>query len=259
MSYYMWALMTVCRCERENLVPIVDFLNYTTQNSVDFPVNGTCNAWEYYFEQPCKYSLDEVYHSQYVILSGWKICPSTPRKEHTINDAALYQAMKKIPVKKYIRDIANNKIKTDNIKDMIGVLIRGTDYIKLKPNGHSIPPTPQQTAEKLDEFLEKYGKSKVFLATEDADIYNYFVQRYGDMIYTSDNHENLLLNYSGDYIENEIASMDKYKFGLDYIVKMICLSECKCLISSRTAGSDFARLLNHGRYLEDYLFDLGRY
>lgn len=162
-------------------------------------------------------------------------------------------------MKKYIRDIANNKIKTDNIKDMIGVLIRGTDYIKLKPNGHYIPPTPQQTAEKLDEFLEKYGKSKVFLATEDADIYNYFDQRYGDMIYTSDNNENLLLNYSGDYIENEIASMDKYKFGLDYIVKMICLSECKCLISSRTAGSDFARLLNHGRYLEDYLFDLGRY
>lgn len=25
LSYYMWALMTVCRCERENLVPIVDF------------------------------------------------------------------------------------------------------------------------------------------------------------------------------------------------------------------------------------------
>ena len=256
LSYYLGALDTLCMCERENLVLIVDFLNYKTQNSVDFPINGTCNAWEYYFEQPCKYTLDEVYQSRNVVLSGWKI---TPPHEQKITEEEMYQAMQKIPVKKYIRDIADKKIKTEGINNMIGVLVRGTDYVRLKPNGHSIPPTPQQAAEKLDEFLEKYGKSRVFLATEDAGIYDYFVRRYGDMIYTSDNCVNLLSDYSGDYIEKEIGSMNKYKFGLDYIVKMICLSECKCLISSRTAGSMFARLLNHGRYTEYYLFDLGVY
>ncbi|MBQ6973020.1 MAG: hypothetical protein IJP86_11790 [Synergistaceae bacterium] len=50
-----------------------------------------------------------------------------------------------------------------------------------------------------------------------------------------------------------------YKFGLDYLVKMLCLARCRCLIASSTAGSTFARLVNNGKYAEDYVFDLGVY
>ena len=84
------------------------------------------------------------------------------------------------------------------------------------------------------------------------------MNKYGELIYTTD--KNLITNYSGhDYIGCEIESENKYRFGLDYLVKMICLSECKCLIASLTAGSRFARLLNHNRYTEEYIFNLGRY
>ena len=47
MSHYFIGLSAICKCERENLVPIIDFLNYKTQYNVDFPINGTYNSWEY--------------------------------------------------------------------------------------------------------------------------------------------------------------------------------------------------------------------
>ena len=136
---------------------------------------------------------------------------------------------------------------------MIGLLVRGTDYLSLKPKGHDIPPTAEQAAEKLDEFLAKYGERKIFLATEDENIYAFFKNKYGDMIYTTDN--NLIHEYSGsDYLAHETKNVNGYQFGLDYLVKMICLSECKYFIASNTCGSMFARLLNNGRYVEDYNF-----
>ena len=185
MSHHFMGLSAICKCERENLVPIIDFLNYKTQYNVDFPINGTHNSWEYYFEQPCKYSLDEVYKSRNVIISGWKFYPPLPYNEN-YTDEELYNAMQKIPIKQYIMDIADKKIKTEGINNMIGILVRGTDYVKLRPIGHAIPPTAEQAAEKVEEFLKKYGDSRIFLATEDKNIYDYFTRRYGDLIYTSD-------------------------------------------------------------------------
>lgn len=166
--------------------------------------------------------------------------------------------IKRVPVKKYIREIADEKIKSNGINDMFGLLVRGTDYIKIKPAGHAVAPTPEQAAEKLDEFILKYGSRKIFLATEDENIYKFFLDKYGSLIYTSD--KNLVKNYSGrDYVANEIKSKNMYQFGLDYLVKMICLSECKFLIASKTAGSEFAQVFNHGRYIEKYIFNLGVY
>ena len=257
LSLYLGRLIQIHELKRAGFVPIVDYENYRTQYNVDFPVNGTRNAWEYYFEQPCSYTLDEVYHSKNVRLSGWRFFRSYG-KETKARGNITQDMMKNAPVKKYIYDLARKRIDADGISEMIGLLVRGTDYTRLKPAGHPVSPTPEQAAEKLDEFLERYGRRKIFLATEDAGVYDFFRAKYGDLIYTSD--KNLVRNYSGkDYIANEIDAENKYQFGLDYLVKMICLSECRYLIASQTAGTEFARLLNDGRYADEYIFDLGTY
>ncbi len=56
-----------------------------------------------------------------------------------------------------------------------------------------------------------------------------------------------------------IEADNKYKFWLDYLVKMICLSRCKYLIAADTAGSRFAHLFNNGKYAGKYIFRLGVY
>ena len=240
---------------QNGFIPIFDYKNYRTQYNVDFPVNGTYNAWEYYFDQPCSYTLDEVYKSCNVRLSGWTV---SPPPSYLITDEMRYKLMQMIPIKKYVRDIADAKILSDDIRSMLGILVRGTDYVSLKPKGHDIPPTAEQAADKLDEFIAKYGERKIFLATEDEKIFEFFTNKYGDLIYTTD--KNFIHEYSGnDYLAHEAKNINGYKFGLDYLVKIVCLSECMCLISSKTMGSIFARLLNNGRYVEDYNFDLGVY
>ena len=252
-NVYLLALRDIINALNDKMLPVVDFLNYKTQYNVDFPVNGTYNAWEYYFEQPCNYTLEEVYKSRNVRLSGWTF---TPPRDIVYGKENL---TKFAPIKQYIYDIADEKIKADGISNMIGLLIRGTDYTQLKPLGHAIPPTAEQAAEKLDEFLAKYGERKIFLATEDENIYAFFKNKYGDMIYTTDKN---FITYSGsDYIVDIMnkTNTSMYQFGLDYLVKIICLSKCMCLISSITGGTVLARMLNEGRYVENYNFDLGAY
>ncbi|MBQ7155339.1 MAG: glycosyltransferase [Synergistaceae bacterium] len=256
LSLYLGRLVQINALLKNGFIPIVDYEHYRTQYNVDFPVNGTRNAWEYYFEQPCSFSLGEVYHSRNVMLSGWKFFQaySAPKLERNVTQ----EMLKNAPVKQYVYDIARKRIIEDGINEMIGLLVRGTDYTRIRPAGHSVSPAPEQVSQKLDEFLERYGERRVFLATEDGNIYKFFRERYGDLIYTTD--ENLIYNYSGrDYIANEISAENKYKFGLDYLVKMICLSECKYLVAAKTAGTEFAVLLNGSRYQDKHIFELGSY
>ena len=157
LSLYLGRLRQIDRVLREGFVPIVDYEHSCTQYSVDLPVNGTRNAWEYYFEQPCSYSLEEIYKSKNVRLSGWRFFQayklSSPARVIT------QDMMSKAPVKQYVRDLAAERVRADRISDMVGLLVRGTDYTRLRPAGHPVSPSPEQVAGKLDEYLAKSGRN----------------------------------------------------------------------------------------------------
>lgn len=54
-------------------IPYIDFRNYPCQYTVDRPVHGTENVWEYYFRQPERPQLEEGLKKDHVILSGWTL------------------------------------------------------------------------------------------------------------------------------------------------------------------------------------------
>ena len=58
--------------KRHNFIPVVDMENYPTIYNEKKKINGTKNAWEYYFEPVSKYSLNEVYKSQNVFITSDK-------------------------------------------------------------------------------------------------------------------------------------------------------------------------------------------
>ena len=73
--------------------------------------------------------------------------------------------------------------------------------------------------------------------------------------------DSFIRNYEGKDVlsESNVLDEDKKQRGQKYLVKMILLSRCKYLISSITQGSKFSYALNGGKYMDEYIFDLGLY
>ena len=151
--------------------------------------------------------------------------------------------------KKYTELFANQSI--------LGVFIRGTDYVALKPKGHYIQPTVEELHLKIDEFLSKHKVDRIFLVTEDYDIYQKLEQRYGERIFTSDTDFVKEYNTS-DYISSSLST-DPYVRGLNYLIRVLLLAKCPYIVSGITNGSLFALTVKSGEYSDDYWFDLGLY
>ena len=146
-----------------------------------------------------------------------------------------------------------------DIDNCIGVYVRGTDYIKLRPSGEYVQPNVKQVEQQIEKFIEQYHAS-VFLVTEDGNIYDALRNKFGEYIKIV-SHDSFIYDYDGkDVLSRSNVLEDNKKLrGQKYLVKMILLSRCKYLISSITQGSKFSYALNGGKYVDEYVFDLGLY
>lgn len=146
-----------------------------------------------------------------------------------------------------------------HISECLGVYIRGTDYVKLKPSGEYIQPSIEQVKYKIREFENKYNVP-IFLVTEDGDIFDELKKEFGDIIRIV-SFDTFIRNYEGKDVlsKSDVLEKDKKLRGQNYLAKMILLAKCKYLISSMTQGSKFSYVLNDGKYVDEYVFDLGLY
>ena len=147
-----------------------------------------------------------------------------------------------------------------DIEKCIGVYIRGTDYILLKPTGEHVQPSIIQLCEKVEEFIQKYEGTSVFLVTEDQKYYDEMRSRFGNKILTV-TFDSFINNYEGKSFlsKSGVLNPDKKKRGMDYLVKIILLSRCRYFVGAITMGSIAAYAMNGGKYEDEYVFDLGRY
>ncbi|MDR3162696.1 MAG: hypothetical protein LBT81_02405, partial [Helicobacteraceae bacterium] len=67
-SNFRWVLGHILYALEKNYIPVVDMQNYKTYYNEFEPINGSKNAWEYYFEQPEPYTLEQVYKGKNVVL-----------------------------------------------------------------------------------------------------------------------------------------------------------------------------------------------
>lgn len=67
-SNFTQVISHIMLAEQHGWIPVVDYQNFKTIYTEKEPVNGTCNAWEYYFKQVSPYSLEEVYSSRNVLF-----------------------------------------------------------------------------------------------------------------------------------------------------------------------------------------------
>lgn len=273
-ALYIGVLNEVYECTKKGWIPVVDFTKGRTQYNEDFPVRENIwNAWEYYFQQPQNaYSLEEVYQSKNVILSGWRLRNQKERTQEIIWDSEKITETEEIQkLKNYISEYGRLQLDIEkriteekreifqNRKNVLGVSVRGTDYIAFKPKGHCVQPPLEDVILKVEEFLQKHREiDGIFLTTEDEKIFMKFKNKFGELIFTS--NSNRISNYSGDsYITTELRKNSKYEQGLEYLIEKTLLARCEYLVATRTAGADYALVVNGNSYKDKFVFDLGKY
>ena len=133
-------------------IPIIDMQNYANPY-LPTELIGKKNAWEYYFYQPLRIGLEVAYKGANILLSDGNPLPYPERPHGEVSESydnkskflTEWRMMVKLgllKLKPQIElevDTLYNKLFGKNDR-VLGVHLRGTDYILLKPQGHHIPP-----------------------------------------------------------------------------------------------------------------------
>ena len=145
----------------------------------------------------------------------------------------------------------------------LGVICRGTDYIKLKPQGHPVQPSPEQVIERARIMMRQYRLDYLYLATEEQAIYEKFEKAFPGLVIVNKrqyydgifNAQNMSYIYEVQFNrENDI-----YLKGLEYLSSLQLLSRCDVLLGGNCGGACAALYMNNMEYKHVELFDLGVY
>ena len=251
-------------------IPIIDLNAYPNIFNKFNSSNINKNPWEEYFHQPLGFSLEQVKaNSKNIIYLEYNnynktICKSYGIANYFFKNKVTLEywhniALKYIPIKTII---FNESIKIfkklfKNNKNILGILLRGTDYISRKPKGHSIQPTPELVINDVIEMDKKNNYNYFFITTEDEIILNKFIKKFGKKL--KYNYQNFIYNYKEKnyicYNENILGNIN---FQKTYLINIIILSNCIDIITSQTNGFYGAMILSNG-FRHSKIYDLGRY
>ncbi len=228
-------LQGITYARKRDYIPIVD-MKYFQNQYLEIEKYGKENAWEYYFEQISNYTLEEVYSSKNVIISGIYSNGGMEKKYSDIQ----YNEITKLKFEQ-----AYNKIFPKKQK-VLGIVYRGTDYYSAY--NHPIPMDVNEYISKIKLVMEKIGYNYIFIATEVQDVIDAFVKEFGEKaLYTNQKR------YSIDerrllYKVHFKRDNDAYLKGLEYLEVLELLARCDALLGASIATTKLAELINNGKY-----------
>jgi len=170
-------------------------------------------------------------------------------------------ANKYIPIKNEIINESNRIIKTifKDSKNVLGVLLRGTDYVALKPHAHPIPPKTEDVIKNIKLLDNKNKYNWIFLATEDNNIRDIFIKSIGIKVKCLLSKNKISYNYSSKKL---LAFNINFKKNLDfnkiYLLNIIILSKCLDFLAANTSGTLGVFILTRG-YRNYKVYNLGLY
>lgn len=223
------------------------------------------NLWEIFFEQPFGFTLDDVLKNaeniEYIRCDGISPQPTDDIITDKIKIDFWHNFAKKfMPIKNSIIELSNRIMKKlfNNSNNILGVLIRGTDYISLKPKMHPIQPTIDMVISDVRQMDIKHNYDYIFFTTEDEKIRKKFKLEFSNKIKQL-NSFTINYNYSsGNFINYNKNIYGNIEFNKRYLLNIIILSKCLDLVTSRCSGASGIFVLTNGfRFIK--IYDLGTY
>ena len=264
-SNYIVFLGCINKYLNKGNIPIIDLKSYKNIfNGFNLNISNE-NPWEIFFNQPFGYSLNNV------IIKGkrkkYEECRPITQPDSSIyfnkilmdfwhNLHRIY-----IPIKtKILLDselIRNNLFKES--KNVLGILMRGTDYIARKPRGHPIPPTTELIIKDIKEMNDKNKYNWYFLSTEDDLIRKKLIRQLGYKVKYYIYNKTINYNYKKkQFLSFNVNIKGNIQYMKVYLLNIIILSKCIDIISARTSGAIGAFLLNNG-FRNNKIYNLGYY
>lgn len=260
----MWVIQQLKVAEDRGYIPVIDF-SYFWNIFFEEGEIGLINPWEYYFEQPTRFSLQAAYHAQNVVLGDATVygC-GTEGMSRLLDDAGTFQEWVRI-FHKYVHMSKRIEKKCMSIYEslirpewrILGVNYRGTGY-RVCPVDEFRQPDTEKLLQKTAELLEQWNCDHIFLSTEDKGGVEMFRERFGGkVIYTErERYESTVVRFETNGFNREY---DAYFKGEDYLTDIFILSKCNCLLSGRCGILAAVLPMNGGKYEERYIYDLGLY
>lgn len=273
LTQYYYCLQKLSYAIENNWIPVVDWQNYgQLPHAEDYPVNGTTNSWEYYWQQPSEYTLEEVYHSKNVILSTQNIgqygyipnaSMAPPYSEYA------YQLAEKCP--RYAATIPLNQTTQAYVdksydelfpkgKKVLGVVVRGSAYGK---NATPLRSHPKQIdiknlIKETEKYLELWEMDCIFFVNEIQEMVDEMKEAFGDRMICLPRERDHIDRPTDGITKNPLyADGRRYQTNLDYVTEVALLSRCDSLIGSMSSGARTALIWNAQKYEHIYMFEKG--
>ena len=271
LANYFYVLSHLCYAQTRGWIPIVDQLNYPVYNSQKKPVNGSFNAWEYFWKQPCAYTLDEVYQSKNVVLSKrswfgeWDMGYDASHYTNHQIVSHLNTVSMSCPLIDAVRQHIDHVGKTllPAGKGILGVSVRFGGHSKnaLKPGaGHPIQPEVEELIGIVERRMAEWAMDYVFLASDEGLAVEKFRLQFGDKLLVLPRRRIEEGRVYSPIEPNPLYTQDNlYQTTLDYLTEMEILSRCGALIGSVTSGLRYAVVRKNGAFEHLEIIDRGRF
>ena len=170
LSFYMTTLGWIRYAVAHNMTPVVDMRTWLNQ-CLEINEVGRLNAWEFYFNQPCGFSLEDIKSAKNILIAHDPVSPLHVYLADMLSQEEVRMEMYSL-AQKYVRIKEASLVSFNNpelecaLKDptscVIGVRARGTDYNVVRPAGHAIQPSAQCFIDKIREFPQNF---KIYLVS----------------------------------------------------------------------------------------------
>ena len=263
-SYYIVHLGCIINYLKHGYIPILEvasFSNIFTGNN-----KPKDNPWEEFFNQPCGYTLNEVVKMKDVKIFKCECVCDMPDEKTIYSNTIMLNYHHKIQ-EKYM-SIKNNIYKEvekiwqnlfGNSTNVLGIFIRGTDYISIEPSGHSRQPSTKRLINDVINMNKKNKYDFIFLGTEDNKIRNLFIKIFGKKLKYLIPKDKIVYNYNtGNYLTYNKNVFGNMNFSKIYLLSVIILSKCIDIISSRTSGAAGVFIISNG-FRNKIVYYLGEY
>ena len=265
-SNYIVYLGCIRKCISEGYIPLVDLSSFPNVYN-GFNKSSSNNPWEIFFNQPFNHSLKKVLRKakkiKYFQCKSYFYRPYLATLflnkilvNYWHNLANIY-----IPIKYEIIYESNNIFKqlfNDN-NNILGVLIRGTDYLARKPRNHPIPPKVETVIKDVKYMDKRYNYNYIFITTEDDIIREKFINKFNKKIKYYKYKHNINYNYKG---KSKLADNNNIKGNIEYmkiyLINIIILSKCIDIIMARTSGAAGVFIITNG-FRNYKVYFLGNY